>query len=383
MRRILLLAVSVMTITAAKPDQSKDKPKDPPGVVRMSDEQQKTIKLQTGRADRRPITEPVNMTGTVAFDQGRVAVLRPLSSARVLRLLVQPGDTVRPGQALAELDIPNLTTAQTGLTVAQASVREADAGVAVARDALRRGEMLARDGSLAWAEAERRRLVVAQAVSAAESARARAAALQAELKRLSPGATPGVGTITSPIAGVVVTIGANPGELVETTTEAFVVADLSVVLVLAEAPEASVPLLTVGDPARIRLTSGPRTWTGRIVALGAMIDTKARTLPARIQLDNGDGALRSGMFVEVTLTSDRGREDIVVPSAALQTVGDKRVVFSPLGDERFQSRELSLGVERQDWTEVRSGLTAGDEVVTQGSFELKSLLQKAMLDNGD
>ena len=112
-----------MTIAAAKPDQSKDKPKDPPGVVRMSDEQQKTIKLQTGRADRRPITEPVNVTGTVAFDQGRVAVLRPLSSARVLRLLVQPGDTVRPGQALAELDIPNLTTAQTGLTVAQASVR--------------------------------------------------------------------------------------------------------------------------------------------------------------------------------------------------------------------------------------------------------------------
>lgn len=365
---------------AAGRDPPKDASQDPPGVVRMSDEQQGTVKLQTARAERRPITEPVHVPGTVAFDQGHVATLRPLAQARVLRLLVQPGDPVRPGQPLAELDIPSLTTAQTSLTAAQASVREAEAGVAVARDALRRGELLARDGSLSRAEAERRRLVLAQANAAAESARARAAALQAEVGRLNPGGKPGTGALVSPINGVVVTVGANPGELVETTAEAFVVADLSVVLVLAQVPEAGVPLLAVGDPARMRLAGNPRTWTGKVVALGAAIDPQARTLPARIQIANGDGALRSGMFVDVTLTSDRGRDDVVVPSAAVQTVADKRVAFVPLGGGRFQSRELTLGVERQDWTEVRGGLAAGDEVVTQGSFELKSLLQKAMLD---
>lgn len=380
MRRILLLAAALLATAAGKAEPPKDAPQDPPGVVRMSDEQQKTVKLQTARADRRPITQPVSVTGTVAFDQGHVAALRPLAQARVLRLLVQPGDLVRAGQPLAELDIPSLTTAQTGFTAAQASVREAEAGVAVARDALRRGELLARDGSLARAEAERRRLVLAQANAAAESARARAAALQAEVSRLNPGTAPGTGAITSPIGGVVVTVGASPGELLETTADAFVVADLSVVLVLAQVPEAGVPLLAVGDPARVRLAGNPRTWSGKVVALGAAIDPQARTLPARIQIANPDGALRSGMFVEVVLTSDRGRDDVVVPSAAVQTVGDKRVVFMPLGDGRFQSHELTLGVERQDWTEVRGGLAAGDEVVTQGSFELKSLLQKAMLD---
>ena len=382
MKRRLLLGAAILAMAAGKAEPPKDAPQDPPGVVRMSDEQQKTVKLQTARADRRPITEPVNVPGTVAFDQGHVASLRPLAQARVLRLLVQLGDPVRQGQPLAELDIPSLTIAQTGLTAAQASVREADAGVSVARDALRRGELLARDGSLSRAEAERRRLVLAQATAAADSARARAAALQAEVKRLNPGATPGTGAITSPIAGVVVTVGANTGELLETTADAFVVADLSVVLALAQVPEAGVPLLAVGDPARVRLASGPRTWNGKVVALGATIDPQARTLPARIQLSNADGALRSGMFVDVVLTSDRGRDDVVVPSAAVQMVGDKRVAFMPLGGGRFQSRELSLGIERQDWTEVRSGLAAGDEVVTQGSFELKSLLQKAMLDGG-
>lgn len=380
MRRLLLLVAGLLTMAAGKADPPKDAPKDPPGLVRMSDEQQKTVHLQTARADRRPITQPVSVPGTVSFDQGHVADLRPLAQARVLRLLVQPGDPVQKGQRLAELDIPSLTTAQTGLTSAQAAVREAEAGVAVARDALRRGELLARDGSLSRAEAERRRLVLAQANAAAEFARARSAALQTEVGRLNPGAKPGSGAIVSPIEGVVVTIGANPGELVETTTSAFVVADLSVVLVLAQVPEAGVPLLAAGDLARVQLSGNSRVWSGKVVALGAAIDPQARTLPARIQIANDDGALRSGMFVEVVLTSDRGRNDIVVPSAAVQTVADKRVAFVPLGGGKFQSHDLILGVERQDWTEVRGGLAAGDEVVTQGSFELKSLLQQAMLD---
>jgi len=375
-RGAVLLAALCLALGAAKDEPA---PKDPPGVVRMTAEQQKTIKLQTARADRRPITEPVNVTGTVAFDQGHVAVLRPLAQARVLRLLAQPGDTVRAGQPLAELDIPSLSTAQAGVASAQASMREAEAAVAVARDSLRRGEALARDGSLARAEAERRRLVLAQAEAAAEAVKARGGALQAEVARLNPGAKPGAGSLSSPIAGVVVSVGITPGEFVDTTGGAFTVADLSVVLVLAQVPEASAPLIAVGDPARVRVATGDRSWDGKVVAIGAALDPQARTLPARIQLANPDGALRSGMFVNVTLTSDRGRDDVVVPSGAVQLLGDKRVAFTPMGGDRFQSHDLTVGVEQQDWVEVRKGLSAGDEVVTQGSFELKALLQKAML----
>lgn len=380
-RAVTLLAALCLTMGAGKDDpKPPPPPKDPPGVVRMSPEQQRTIKLQTARIARREITEPVSVTGTVGFDQNHVAVLRPLAQARVLRLLAHAGDQVRAGQPLAELDVPSLANAQAELTAARASVQEAEAGVAVARDALRRGELLARDGSLARAEAERRRLVLAQAESAGQAARARAAALQAAVTRLNPGAAPGTGALTSPIAGVVVTANVTQGELVDTTADVFVVADLSVMLVLAQVPEAAVPLLAVGDPARVRVAPANRTWDGKVVSLGAALDPQARTLPARIGLSNADGALRAGMFVEVVLTSDRGRDDLVVPSGAVQAVGDKRVAFTPLGGDRFQSHDLAVGVERQDWTEVRTGLAAGDEVVVQGSFELKALLQKAMLD---
>ncbi|WP_428488311.1 efflux RND transporter periplasmic adaptor subunit [Rhodopila sp.] len=377
------MALAALLLCAAAPQDQKDKPQapqDPPGVVRMTQEQQKTIKLQTARAERRPITEPVRVPGTVAFDEGHVARLRPYAEGTVLRLLAQPGDQVHAGQPLAELVLPGLLSAQEGLVGARATMSEAEATVAVAQDALRRGVILARDGSLARAEAERRRLVLAQAKATAEASRARMALLQAEITRLAPTGAPGVSAIVSPIDGVVVTVGVTPGEVISPTTEAFTVADLSVVLVQAQVPENSAALVKAGDPAEVHLAAhqGP-TWQGRIIALSAALDPQARTLPARIRLANPGDTLRVGMFVDVTLTSDRGRDDIVVPSGAVQRVGDKRVAFTPLGDGRFQSHDLTLGVEQQDWDEVRNGLTVGDEVVTQGSFELKALLQKAML----
>jgi cobalt-zinc-cadmium efflux system membrane fusion protein len=377
-------ALAAILLAAAAPKDQKAKPaapQNPPGIVSMSQEQQHTIKLQTVRAEQRPITEAVRVPGTVAFDEGHVARLRPFAQGRVLRLLVQPGDPVRAGQPLAELDTPLLTNDEENLAAARASVREATAGVAVARDALRRGETLARDGSLSWAEAERRRLVLVQAGAAAESARARVTALEAEVKRLGATATPGVAVLSSPLAGVVVQVGVTPGGIVDpAAAESFLVANLSVVVVVAQVPEDSASLVRVGDPAHVHLAAGGGgTWDGKVVALGAALDPQARTLPARIELANPGDVLRAGMFVDVTLTSDRGRDDVTVPAGAVQMVGDKRVVFTPIGGDRFQSHDLTIGVERQDWVEVRQGLHAGDEVVTQGSFELKALLQKAML----
>ena len=354
----------------------------PPGRVEITAEQQKTVQLQMARAERRPITQPVHVTGTVGFDPGHVAILRPPGQARIIRLLVQAGDVVAAGQPLAEIDLPGLATTEQDLAAAQASVREAEAGVAVAREALHRGEVLARDGSLARAEADRRKLALAQAVAALDTAQARARALQTEIRRLNPTGQPGIAQLSSPLSGVVASVGVTPGEMTDASREAFVVADLSVVLVMAQVPEASAAQVAVNDPAQISLASGGRHWDGRVATLGAALDPQARTLPARIQLANADGVLRAGMYVDVTITDELGREAVVVPSAAVQMVADKHVVFTPAGEGMFQSHDVQVGVERPDWVELRGGIAAGEQVVTQGSFALKSLLQQTMLGGG-
>jgi cobalt-zinc-cadmium efflux system membrane fusion protein len=357
--------------------------KDPPGLVHMSDEQRKTIGLQMATAERQQIAEPVRLPGVVTFDPGHVAVLRPFAQARVLRLLVQPGDSVAAGQPVAELDMPMLAESEQNVFAAGAAVHEAEAAVAVAAAALHRGEILARDGSLARAEADRRRLVLAQAVASADTARARAAMLQAEVARLSPMGAAGVAALKAPIAGTVSAVSVTPGEVLDAARDTLTVADLSVVLVLAEVPEAQASIIAVGDAADVTLPGGGgRHWSGKVSTLAAELDRQARTLPARIQIANPDHALRAGMSVDVTVTRALGRASVVVPSAAVQMIGDKRVVFTPAGGDGFLSHDVEVGVQRQETVELRRGIEAGAQVVTQGSFALRALLQQSML-NGD
>lgn len=378
----LLLSATLLSASPALAQAAKAPPADPPGMVQMSDEQQRTVQLHLARAERRPISETVRVPGAVMFDPGHVALLRPFGQARIIRLLAQPGDVVSAGQKLAELDMPSLATTEQDLAGAKASVREADAGVAVTRDALRRGLLLARDGSLSRAEAERRRLALAQAAAASDTARARVAALQVEVDRLNPGGSPGVASLVSPLKGVVTAVGATPGEVLDQAREAFTVADLSVVMVLAQVPEAAASQVAVNDAVVITMMTGGRRWDGRVATLGAALDPQARTLPARIRIANGDMALRIGMAVDVSITNATGRDAVVVPSAALQSVADKQVVFTPIGKNRFQAHDVTVGVQRQDTMELRGGVADGDQVVTQGSFELKALLQKSMLGGG-
>lgn len=376
------LPTAVLTLLLAVSAQAQ--PKDPPGLVHMSPEQQHTVKLQTVTAQRQPITQPIHVPGTVAFDPGHVAHVRPFEQARITAILVSLGEAVAADQPLARLDMPGLASAQQNLVAAQASIREAEAAVAVARDSLRRAEILSRDGSLSRAEAERRRLVLAEAVAASEANRARAAALQSTVIRLNPaasgaGSAAGAATLSSPIPGVVVAIDATPGEVLAATADAFTVANLETVMVLAQIPEAAAATVAVADPVSITLPTGARTWSGRIATLAAMLDPQSRTLPARIRLPNPGQALRAGMFVDVTITSDLDRESVTVPTAAVQRVANKRVVFTKEGGDRFQAHDVTTGVERQDAVEIRQGIKSGTEIVTNGSFELKALLQKSML----
>ena len=372
-------------LAADKPPQPTP-PDDPPGIVRMNPDAQRSIGLKVERAGRGRITQPVQAPGTVAFDEGHVARLRPLAQGRVLRLLAAPGDAARTGQPLAELDTPSLSDARDTLAAAQASLRQAQAELGVAEAAQQRGETLARDGSLSRAEAERRRAETARARAAVDTARAAATSGEARVTRLGPlqGGQPGIVALASPLDGVVVSVGVTPGEVVDAGAEAFVVADLSVVIVLAQVAEGDAALVQVGDPAEVRLTSGPaRTWAGRVVSLGAQLDPRSRTLTARVSLGNPDGTLRAGMLAQVTLTADRGRDGTEIPAAAVQSVDSKPVAFVKAGEDRFERRDLTLGVQRPDWVEVRDGVRDGEEVVTDGSFQLKAVLQRDLLGSTD
>jgi Cu(I)/Ag(I) efflux system membrane fusion protein len=96
-------------------------------------------------------------------------------------------------------------------------------------------------------------------------------------------------------------------------------------------------------------------------------DTRAGQV--RIEVSNADGALKPGMFVDVSVSVALGRR-LAVPESAVLPTGTRNVVFVDLGDGRLEPRDVTLGVRAGEWIEVRSGLAEGERVVTSGNFLL-------------
>ncbi len=114
-----------------------------------------------------------------------------------------------------------------------------------------------------------------------------------------------------------------------------------------------------------------------------MVDEKTRTLVVRCEIANPQRKLKPEMFVTVAFTTSRVASALVVPDEAVQTEAGKAFVFvaatSLKGEGRFERREVSVGKETDGFYEVLSGLKAGEKVVTEGAFLVKSESKKGEL----
>lgn len=108
-----------------------------------------------------------------------------------------------------------------------------------------------------------------------------------------------------------------------------------------------------------------RTFTGRVVRLAPSLDPVTRTLRAEVAVENAEGLLRPGMFVEVTMIAERHEGVPVVPREAVTERGGRKVVFVLKG-QRVSRREVALGLGDDEVVEVRQGLEPGERIVVRG-----------------
>ncbi|MBK1657122.1 efflux RND transporter periplasmic adaptor subunit [Paracraurococcus ruber] len=362
-----------------------------PAEVALSPEAARNFGLRTAAAERRPLTRSVRVTGSVGFNELRLAHIQPLARGRVQAVEVAIGDRVRAGQRLAILDALDLAEARHQLSGAEAALNQAQAEIQTARAAFNRAQELVRSGALAQSELERRRADLARAGAAVETRKTEVEHWREMLARYSPAVggplPPGSvslsaptpsdarGAILAPFDGAILTVGATPGELVDTNREIFTLADLSVVWVMADVPERELGAVQLGAAVSIAVEAYPgRRFTGRVAYVADQLDARTGTARVRCEIPNPEGVLRVNMFATVEIAAPLGREGVVVPDAALQAVDDQPVVFVRLGDGRFARREVRPGLRQSGWTEMMEGLQPGEVVATEGSFRLKSLL---------
>jgi len=181
--------------------------------------------------------------------------------------------------------------------------------------------------------------------------------------------------VPSPAEGLVVSRSVNPGQVVSAGQELFVVTDLSTVWVIGDLYEKDFSAVRVGSEATVTVPSAPeRSVRGRVAYIDPRVDPASRTAKVRIEVSNRDGDLRLGMFVTVSFRGASGERVALIPRTAVQTIGDRAVIYVPADgeDAKFVERSVKLGTPSGDFVQVLDGLKPGDKVVTEGSFFLRA-----------
>ncbi len=338
-------------------------------------QQLQAMGLRYAKVEERALAPSLTFPAEIVPVPDRYATVGPRVAGRVVQIDVNVGDTVTVGQTLAVLESAEVGRAWADLGAARARA-------SVARRAVARAKRLQAD-----------RIASQRAVEEAQGAhRVAAADVQAALTRLAtfgvdPKAPrpepPSRFILTSPLAGTVTSRELHLGQWVEPADTAVEVMDLSQVWVRADIYERDARLVREGMGVEVEvrgLPGAPRQ--GTIALVGRVLDERTRTLPVRVVLDNADGALRPGMFavVRVQGVHDHAEErHLAIPWAAVQQVGQHPVVFVRQAPGVFTLRRVHVGERAGDLVEVINGLRAGEEVVGDGSFLLKSQLLRGSL----
>jgi hypothetical protein len=181
--------------------------------------------------------------------------------------------------------------------------------------------------------------------------------------------------VPAPIDGVVTERIANIGLNVDATTKLFTVVDLSNVWIVADVYERDLQRVRQGTRATATTTAYPdRPLEGRVSFIDPQLNTSTRTAKIRVEVANLRGDLRLGMYTDVTIASPGTASVLSVPKEAVQSVGERQFVYVAPPDDptTFMEREVLTGRALGDRIEVLAGLSAGDSVVSKGSFFVRA-----------
>jgi Cu(I)/Ag(I) efflux system membrane fusion protein len=303
-----------------------------PGTVSIDPTIVQNIGVRTSRAERRSLAREIRAVGRVEYDEQGLARVHLRTEGWVERLAVsETGQPVRRGQALLTLYSPQIVSSEQEYVLALRGV------AALAPDAP--GEFIKQAQSLLDSSAERLRLLEVP---------------EPELQRLRGGGEVRRGiTLRAPVSGIVQFIGVREGQFVSAQTEAFRIADLSSVWVLADLYEDEVSWVHPGDRAGIAIHGQPGdTLEARVDYIYPYLEGKTRTQKVRLRLVNPGLLLKPDMYADVTLYSGRQIDAVTVPESAIVRSGTRNQVFVVSGPGKFVPRLVKLGVAADGYVQV-------------------------------
>lgn len=353
---------------AEKPEAKAEGAADK-GLKLTAEEQQRAgIKLEA--IAPRMFEDSVSVTATIRANQERIAQVAPRAEGRIVRVAANLGDSVRAGQALAVLDSVVVGEAQSALLQAASSQRVAQADY-------KRAESLAAEEIVPQRELLRARGELEKANAAVRGAQDKLRLLGGTIG--TPGRAESTFSLTAPFAGTVVAKKATVGELATPSQSVFTIADLSKVWVEANLSEDMLQKVKTGAGAVITVGAYPgERFAGRVAYVASLLEKESRTVPARIEVANPQGKLKPEMFANATIATGGQRQLMSVPDEAILLLQGQPTVFVA-GSGGFESRAVETDGKLAGRTVIKSGIKAGEQVVSAGAYALKARLLKSQI----
>jgi membrane fusion protein, heavy metal efflux system len=338
--------------------------------------------LQIVKVENHAFRAQRSAIGQIGYNEdASTSVLTPFSG-RVTRLIAKPGDQVKRGDPLLEVDSPEQLIPQNDFIAAQAAKRKAASQHNLARIVEKRvrdlyegkaapsKDLQAAEAQLASAENDLR-----SADTTLEAARARLLIVgrtDAEIAQLEQnGALSRVTTITAPIDGTVVSRKVGPGQHVKADSgEAlYTIADLSTMWLKAQIFEQDIAQVRIGQVIEAKVSAVPnRTFKARINAINSASDLTTRRVVVRAEIENPDGLLKAEMFAMFKISTEEAVAAPAVPTDAVIREGDIATVWVESEPMLFKRRVVDIGKQQDGLTQIRKGLDAGESVVARGAI---------------
>lgn len=339
-RSVLLILLGLMTLSACQPPgeetgaKSDDEEKEPePVPVEIAN-------LSRGTVD-------ATYVGTATLEADGEAVVKAKVNGEIVALLVEEGDQVRAGQALARIDSSRLTL----------EVERAKANMDKVNQDYNRNVELHEKGLLPAGVFEGMRYDL-------DALEATYKLAQLELS---------YATIRAPIAGVISARSVKAGNNIAIGEALFTITDLDPLLAYLHIPERDFQKLRAKQKVDLRVDAiAGQQFVGEIARVSPTVDSSTGTFKATIEVSDDTGALKPGMFGRVAIVYETFTDAVLAPrSAIIDNNGSPTVFIADATQNTARQQTISTGHINGGYIQVTSGLNGTEQVVVIGQNGLK------------
>ncbi len=324
--------------------------------------QTQTPVVQTQAVQQQLVPDTLELAGKVQPDPASVVRVFPPAGGRVVQVMVRPGDNVRAGQLIAELQSSDVAQARTDY---QKALSEFDRASRI----LNRSQDLYEHKAIAEKDLQDAQINAQEASADLERAKEHLHVLGVPLDGSFDTLR-----VVAPRSGVVLDLGAAPGEFskaLDAPAPVATIADLSTVWVVGDVYEKDLATVHLGSPVDVSVAAYPgQTFRGKLNALSGNIDPNTRTLKVRVDIANPKQLLKPEMFATIRVTR-ADQPVIVLPNTAVIREGDQSSVYVEQSPGKFEKRSVQLARTSGTQVEIASGLKPGEHVAVQGAALLR------------